>query len=97
MPKPLERVAPDDAFVPFVLPPSANAASKAAPDAGTVMPGSKEKDAAGFEPFQSPGSAHTHSQAAGKPVVTLQREGDRVTGIRVECQCGQVIELGCSY
>jgi hypothetical protein len=34
---------------------------------------------------------------AGGPQVTLQREGDRVTAIRIECQCGQVIELTCSY
>ena len=31
------------------------------------------------------------------PVITLQREGERVTSVRVECSCGQVIELACSY
>ncbi len=31
------------------------------------------------------------------PRVTLTREGDKVTGIRVECTCGQVIELDCVY
>ena len=30
---------------------------------------------------------------APQPIVTVQREGDRVTGIRVQCTCGQVIEL----
>ena len=50
-----------------------------------------------FEPFQVAAPAHSHGQGAGQPVVTLQREGERVTGIRVECACGQVIELACSY
>jgi hypothetical protein len=31
------------------------------------------------------------------PVVTLQREGDRVTGIRITCRCGEVIDLACVY
>ncbi|HEY1171682.1 MAG TPA: hypothetical protein VGH19_09950 [Verrucomicrobiae bacterium] len=36
---------------------------------------------------------HQHNS----PQVTLQREGDRVTGIRVECGCGQVVMLNCVY
>jgi hypothetical protein len=31
------------------------------------------------------------------PTVTLQREGDRVTRIQVQCACGEVIELDCEY
>ena len=37
------------------------------------------------------------AQPVSAPVVTLQREGDRVTGIRVQCTCGEVIELNCVY
>ncbi len=32
-----------------------------------------------------------------EPRVLLQREGDRVVGIRIECSCGQLIELACLY
>jgi hypothetical protein len=32
-----------------------------------------------------------------EPRVTLQREGDRVAGIRIQCSCGQVIDLACAY
>jgi len=32
-----------------------------------------------------------------QPQVTLQREGNRVMGIRVQCSCGEVIELACAY
>jgi hypothetical protein len=31
------------------------------------------------------------------PTVTVRKEGDRVAGIRIECSCGQVIELACQY
>jgi len=31
------------------------------------------------------------------PRVSIQREGDHVTGIRVHCGCGQVIDLACVY
>jgi hypothetical protein len=41
---------------------------------------------------------HPHPPArSGQPVVILQRDADRVTGIRIECACGQVIELACDY
>ncbi|MGE3309184.1 MAG: hypothetical protein AB7O66_04375 [Limisphaerales bacterium] len=34
---------------------------------------------------------------AREPVVTLHKDGEHVTGIRIECGCGQVIELACTY
>jgi hypothetical protein len=30
-------------------------------------------------------------------VVTLRRNGDVVSGIRIQCKCGQVIDLACVY
>jgi hypothetical protein len=33
----------------------------------------------------------------GQPTVTLQRQGEVVSGIRIQCACGQVIELVCAY
>lgn len=43
-----------------------------------------------------PGCAHAGNPSA-KPTVTLQKDGDRVTHIRVQCGCGEVIELECAY
>ena len=40
--------------------------------------------------------AHTPAQSPAKPTLTLQRDGDRVTHVRVECTCGQVFELECA-
>jgi hypothetical protein len=32
-----------------------------------------------------------------EPRVSLQCEGDRVTNIRVQCSCGQIVDLACVY
>jgi hypothetical protein len=37
------------------------------------------------------------SETCASPKVTLQRDNNVVTGIRIECACGQVIELACVY
>jgi hypothetical protein len=86
-----------ESFVPFDPVPTPGQKS------GGTAPGlkvvSKGEAGTSFSPLQSPTSAHAHAATgtAGKPVVTLQREGERITSIRVECICGQVIELTCSY
>jgi hypothetical protein len=41
-------------------------------------------------------SSGTHGSTC-EPRVTVQRVGDRVTAIQVQCGCGQVIELACVY
>jgi len=33
----------------------------------------------------------------GEPHLTLQRDGERITNIRIQCGCGQVMELACVY
>ncbi len=33
----------------------------------------------------------------GTPSVSLKRDGDKITHIRVQCGCGEVIELACVY
>src|SRR5271166_5139172 len=41
--------------------------------------------------------ARTKPEACSKPVVTLKRNGDTVSGIRIQCGCGQVVDLACVY
>ena len=88
--------AAQDSFVPFdpVHGPTTSPGSIANLK---VVPKSEAGPA--FAPLTIPGAAHAHAgiAAQGKPVVTLQRDGERVTGIRIECICGQIIELACSY
>jgi len=50
-----------------------------------------------FEPMPASGRPGQAAQACGSPSITLQRQGEVVSGIRIECGCGQVIELACAY
>jgi hypothetical protein len=42
------------------------------------------------------GVSHPHNEPH-RPVIKLQKEGDKIRSIRIECVCGQVIELDCVY
>ncbi len=37
------------------------------------------------------------ASAVCEPRVTVEREGDFVSAIRIQCTCGQTIELACVY
>jgi len=89
--------ATQDSFVPFDPVPGSGARTPGAFGGLKVVPMAEASPA--FTPLPTSAFAHTHaaSTGSGKPVVTLQREGERVTGIRIECVCGQIIELACSY
>ncbi len=55
-----------------------------------------------FKPLSSPGAAPggtsgAPGSCAAKPAITLQRKGNVVTSIRVQCGCGQVIDINCQY
>jgi hypothetical protein len=52
-----------------------------------------------LRPFQPLGHAGGNGGVGGQcePRVTLQRDGGRVSAIRIQCSCGQVIELACVY
>ena len=41
----------------------------------------------------SPLGAKKHHE----PYLSMQRDGDRITSIRISCSCGQVIDLACVY
>ena len=77
--------AKDDGFTPLPLKSGPLLAVQAA--AGNGGP------AAAVSPSASTPPAHHGAQ----PKVTLQRQGEVVTGIRIQCSCGQVIELRCVY
>jgi hypothetical protein len=39
-------------------------------------------------------AAVSHSD---QPAITLQRDGERITAIQIQCACGQLIHLDCEY
>jgi hypothetical protein len=60
-----------------------------------VLPQAETK--AAFEPLVVGGASAPSSKPCAAPSVTLQRQGEVVSGIRIECGCGQIIELACAY
>ena len=67
---------------------------RAAQDAGFValLPA----DASATRPLARTGSPPAPAPER-LPVVTLKRDGDRVTRIQVRCSCGEVVEMDCVY
>ena len=61
---------------------------------------SQPEQAQKFQSIEStpfPSGTAAGARANCEPRVTLHRDGERVAGIRVECSCGQVIDLACVY
>jgi len=77
--------------------------------AAPAPPGRREFSVAVIRPgttaenFQSLPSPHTEATAVSpekkicEPRVSVQRDNGRVTHLRVQCTCGQVLDLACNY
>jgi len=52
-----------------------------------------------FRPLGQPAAGQPAATpgTACEPRIAVQREGDRVSSIQIQCACGQVIELACVY
>jgi len=42
-------------------------------------------------------NANGTEKKIGEPRVSVQRDGDRVTHLRIQCTCGQILDLACVY
>ncbi len=52
----------------------------------------------GAKPLASAAAPPHPACDAGQPVkVEIEKAGEVVTGLRIECACGQIIQLACSY
>jgi hypothetical protein len=47
----------------------------------------------GFQSLDGAGA----EKKIGEPRVTVQRDGDRVTHLRIQCPCGMIMDLACVY
>jgi len=85
---------------PFVPLTTTQAPPGVAPDFRVLVAGNPER-AQAFRPqaaaSPSPGSGAATANHACEPRVSLQRDGDRVVGIHIQCACGQAIDLACAY
>lgn len=89
-------------FVPLAMP--ASRAANAGEFRVRVLPPPGEPPAPAFvalNPHPPAGAASacpaSPSDPASVPQVTLRRDGDRVTGVRVACGCGHVLDLELVY
>ena len=89
-----------EAFVPLTTAPAAGAGQD---HRVTVIPDAKQ-----FQALKSPepsasaaatalAEAGPHPEKICEPRVTVQRDGDRVTHLRIQCTCGQIMDLACVY
>lgn len=82
-------------FVPFQVSASDGSRPKTEARRGVVVAG---QTAIAFHPLiQADPHPATPTNAHSEPSVTLERDGDRVTRIKVQCPCGNVFELACDY
>ena|SRR5262245_57985930 len=85
----------DESFVP--LTPAVPLGNRRAESRVTII--SQAEKAEPFRPLTAPvaGSPAVSPGASAEPRVAVQREGDRVSSIHIQCGCGQTIELACVY
>ena len=85
-----------DKFIPFAPAASASADATFAAFPLKVLSQASAKPA--FEP-QKPliSVPASNPEACAQPKVSLQRNGDVIIGIRIECSCGEVVNLSCVY
>ena len=90
-----------DSFVPLTTAPLASP-GKRADFKATVVPQAQVQQFQSAPP-PAAASAPVHAVAPApraancEPRVNIQRDGNRVTGIQVQCSCGEVIQLACDY
>lgn len=52
----------------------------------------------GFHAIHAPSEpGRAEAENCTDPKITLEREGDRVTRIKIQCLCGRNLELACEY
>jgi|GEM_PF-1100222 len=84
-----------EAFVPLTSATSANTGAGAEFQATVVsQPQQMQKFHSAESSAASAGAARGANCEAR---ITVQRDGERVAGVRIQCSCGQIIDLACVY
>jgi len=81
-------------FVPFV---KAQSKTSSADDSFRLRVLPQSQQTAAFRPVQTGPAGIGLGHCAQEPQVTLERDGNRITRITIQCACGQVLELNCTY
>jgi len=85
-----------ESFVPLTTLPASGESREfrvtVIPKAGQTLPLQSLEPAAPAAAGAGPGAGNMC-----EPRVSLQCEGDRITNIRIQCTCGQIMDLACAY
>jgi hypothetical protein len=85
----------DESFVP--LTPAAAPSNEERADFRVTVR-SQADDAQPFRSLGQVAGSFSPAQSSNlEPRLTIQHEGDRISSIRIQCTCGQTIELACVY
>jgi hypothetical protein len=87
---------PNESFVPLTAAPAPAVAREFRV---AVLNGANPEKKAAFhslEPLR-PAAGTGAEKKICEPRVTVQRDGDRVTHLRIQCTCGQIMDLACVY
>ncbi len=68
----------------------------------TVIPSAEKAPEKKFQSLETtqptaPPPATSEEKKICEPRVSVQRDGERVTHLRIQCTCGQVMDLACLY
>ena len=91
---------PTQSFVPLTaapVPPEKREFRVAVINAAANGASAEKKTAFQSLPVPAPTPLHGGEKKPCEPRVTVQRDGDRVTHLRIQCTCGQIMDLACVY
>src|SRR5947209_9018729 len=86
---------PNQSFVPL----AAGSKATAGPEYFQVLVAARPENARPLANFVSENLSKAHNAPSGEcePQVTLERAGDLITAIHIQCSCGKRIDLACAY
>jgi hypothetical protein len=86
-----------ESFVPLTAAPSSGENREfrvtVIPQAGSAQPFQTLEQVAAGATENAPLNAKKNCE----PRLSLQRDGERITNIRIQCTCGQMLDLACVY
>ncbi len=62
-----------------------------------IRPDATAENFQSLEPLRTESAHPSAAKKICEPRVTVQRDNGRVTHLRVQCTCGQVLDLACNY
>ena len=88
---------PNESFVPLTAAPAPPGRSEF--NVSVIRRDDPAKQFHSLEPVRAdaPHTTASHEKKICEPRVSVQRDNGRVTHLRIQCTCGQIMDLACVY